>query len=324
MSKSIKPSKLTQGDTVGIISPSSPITEYLLPQFNQGIKTLEKLGLHTKIAPHTFDKYYYSAGKREDRINDFNDMWDDPEVKMILLTLGGTTALQLVDGIDFELIKKHPKIFSGISDGTILLNAINAKTNLVTFHGPDLLFTFGQKITPMIKENMINTFFKGKIGKLEPNKYWENVLEPNIVYTGWNWLREGTATGELVGGHLNCFMQLLYSGYGPDVQGKILFLEGTGFISALDRQFTSLRLSGVFDKIAGLILGWFDGHALPDREKSRSVADVILEITENYSFPILEIGELGHNVENYTLPIGCQATIDSKTNSFSIDEKTVL
>ena len=176
----------------------------------------------------------------------------------------------------------------------------------------------------MIKENMINTFFKGKIGKLEPNKYWENVLEPNIVYTGWNWLREGTATGELVGGHLNCFMQLLYSGYGPDVQGKILFLEGTGFISALDRQFTSLRLSGVFDKIAGLILGWFDGHALPDREKSRSVADVILEITENYSFPILEIGELGHNVENYTLPIGCQATIDSKTNSFSIDEKTVL
>ena len=121
-----------------------------------------------------------------------------------------------------------------------------------------------------------------------------------------------------------CLMQLLYAGYGPDVKGKILFLEGTGGINALDRQFTSMRLNGVFDKITGLILGWFDDHTLADKDQTRTVGETILEITENYSFPTLEIGELGHNVENYVFPIGCKASIDSKTNSFTIDEKTVL
>ena len=324
MNNSIKPPKLKHGDTVGIISPSSPITKDLLPQFNKGIKTLEKWGLQIKIGPHVFDKYYYSAGKREDRIADFNSMWDDPEVTMILMTLGGATAMQLVNAIDYKNITKHPKIFAGISDGTILLNAINAKTNLVTFHGPDLMFTFGQKITPMVQENIIATFFKGNIELLKPNSYWKYEKDPNLKYTGWKWLREGTATGQLVGGHTNCLLQLLYAGYGPDVQGKILFLEGTGGINGLDRQFTSMRLHGVFDKIAGLILGWFDDHTLADKEQTREVGETILEITEDYSFPILEIGELGHNVENYVLPIGCQATIDSETNSFSIDEKTVI
>ena len=119
-------------------------------------------------------------------------------------------------------------------------------------------------------------------------------------------------------------MQLLYSGYGPDVQGKILFLEGTGGINGLDRQFTSMRLNGVFDKISGLIVGWFDDHALEDKEQTRTVGETILEITENYSFPILEIGELGHNVENYVLPIGCQVTINSASNSFIIEENVVM
>lgn len=324
MNSSVKPPKLKKGDTVGIISPSSPITEDLMPQFHRGIKTLEEFGLKPKIGKHTFDKHFYSAGTRENRINDLNDMWDDPEVDMILMALGGGSALQLVDGLDYDTIKKHPKILSGISDGTILLNAINAKTNLVTFHGPDLLFTFGREITPLIRENITRAFFDGKIGKLKQNSYWKNQTDPTKVYSGWKWLREGTATGQLVGGNTNCFIKLEYSGYGPDIEDKILFLEGTGFIHAIDQQFISLRLHGVFERIAGLIIGWFDGHDMPNKNLTRSVADTILEITENYSFPILEIGELGHNVENYVLPIGCQATIDSTNNSFIIQENVAI
>ena len=111
---------------------------------------------------------------RESRIKDFNEMWVDPEVKMILMSLGGYTANHLLDGIDYEMIKNNPKIFAGISDGTTLLSPIFAKTGLVTYHGPDLLFTFGQPITKQIRENILQTFFDGNVGKIKPNKNWQH------------------------------------------------------------------------------------------------------------------------------------------------------
>jgi len=240
------------------------------------------------------------------------------------MTMGGASATQLLDGIDYETISKHPKIFSGISDGTVLLNALFAKTNMVTYHGPDLLFTFGRNITQLMRENIIETLFKGKVSPLKQNPYWKHAKNSNASYNGWKWIREGRASGDLVGGHSYCFSQLLITGYGPDVTDKILFLEGTDTIDELDRVFSSLRLNGVFKRITGLILGWFDGCALEDKTQNRSVSETILEITKDYSFPILQIGELGHNVENFVLPIGCQATISSQENEFTIDEPTVI
>jgi muramoyltetrapeptide carboxypeptidase len=320
---SIKPPRIQVGDTIGIISPSSPITDDVAEQFKFGIKKLEKLGLKPKLSKHVFDKYFYSAGKREDRISDFNSLWEDPEVKMILMTIGGNSCLQILDGIDYNLISGKPKIFAGISDGTILLNAIYAKTNLVTYHGPDLIFTFGARISPLIEENVVKTFFSGNVGKLQPNPDWIHQENEKISYKGWRWLREGKASGKLVGGHSNSLTHLVLSGYGPDFNEKILFLEGTDLLGRLDRQLSSLRLKGIFDQIRGMIIGWFEGSKMIEKGQDRPVRDVILEITKEFDFPILEIGELGHNVENYVFPIGCQATIDSSKNLLSIDELTV-
>ncbi|MBI3619545.1 LD-carboxypeptidase [Candidatus Roizmanbacteria bacterium] len=243
--KIIKPKKLQKGDAVGIISPSKPIAKKLYRQFDVAVAALQEFGLKVKFGEHIFDQYFYSAGTRETRIKDFNKIWQDPEVKMILMSQGGQTANHLLDGIDYEMIKRRPKIFAGISDGTTLLNAIFSKTGLVTYHGPDF-------------------------------------------------------------------------------EDAILFLEGTDDIAHLDRQFTALKLNGVFGKISGLIIGWFEDHEMKDKDTDREVPDVILEVTKNYSFPILEIGELGHNVENYILPIGCTATIDADNKYFSIDEPAVL
>ena len=318
-----KPPALQKGDTVSIISPSSLITNDLKKQFDVGIKTLQDFGLEVKIGPHVFDKYYYSAGKREDRISDINSMWEDDNVAMILMSLGGGSALQLVNGLDYKNFKDHPKIISGISDGTILLNAIYAKSKIVTYHGPDLLFTFGLPISQLFKENIEKTFFTGNVGQLKPNPNWKCDSDPRAIYFGWNWIKEGNATGILVGGNITCLSNLLLSGYGPDMTNKILFLEGYKPVNSLDREFFSLYLSGVFEKIKGLIIGWFDNVHMKDPTQDRPISDLIKEFTKDYDFPILEIGELGHNVENYVLPIGCQATIDSFKNEFSIDEPTV-
>ena len=322
--KILKPQKLQKGDIVGIIAPSAPIYEDQKQRFERGVQTLQQLGLNVKYTKHLYDRYYYMAGKKEARIEDFNNMWSDPKVKMVLMTQGGQVANHLLDGINYDMIQENPKIFAGISDGTTLLNAIFLKTGLVTYHGPDLLWTFGLEITPLIKDNIVKTLFKGKVGELSPNNQWKNQTNPNLKYMGWKCVRKGKAGGTLIGGHLRNLCYLMAAGYTPDFTDSILFLEGTDDIANLDRQFTVLKIAGVFDKIKGLIIGWFDGSKMGDDAEDRPVKDVVLEVTKNYSFPILEIGELGHNVENYVFPIGCKAFMRSEKLYFSINEPTVL
>ncbi len=203
------------------------------------------------------------------------------------------------------------------------MNAVYAKAGLVTYHGPDLIWTFGLEMTPHIKENILNTFFDGHVGELKPNKRWKHQRKTDVQYPGWRCLREGKATGHLVGGHIRVLANTVLAGYGPDFDGAILFLEGTDNVARTDSFITALRLDGVFDRVGGVILGWFEDSELEEKELNRTVSEMFLENTMSYDFPILEIGELGHNVENYVFPIGCRATVDATNMRISIDESAV-
>lgn len=323
----IKPKRLQKGDTVAIVSPSSAVLEELKSQFDAGVIFLKSLGLKVKIGKNALRRYYYSSGTAEERLSDIHEAFADKNVKAIIMSIGGETANHLLDGLDFELIKKNPKIFLGISDGTTLLNPIFSKTGLVTYHGPDLIFTFGLSMSPLIKENFIKTIFEGKVGQLLPNSEWKghDKLNENEKYKGWQCIRKGKTIGQLIGGNINCLTNLDNTEFRPDYRGAILFLEAfMATIEDLDRAFTHFRQTKVFDEISGLILGHFYGSHMKDENQDREAKDVILEVAKNYSFPILEIGEIGHNVENYIMPIGCQATIDAENKYFSIEEETVL
>lgn len=324
--KTIKPKKLQKGDTVAIISPSGGVPKEFMKQFNNGVKFLEGLGLKVKIGKNALGRYYYSSGTAKERLSDFHEAFADKTVKAVIMSIGGSTANNLLDGLDFDLIGKNPKIFLGISDGTTLLNPIFSKTGLVTYHGPDLIFTFGLPMSPIIKENLIKTLFKGNVGELCPNSEWKGLdkLNKNEKYYGWQCVRKGKVSGKLIGGNTTCLTNLDNTKFRPDYKNKILFLEAYELnVEELDMLFTHFRQTKVFDEINGLILGHFYGSHLADKKQDREVRDVILEITKDYSFPILEIGEVGHNVENYIMPIGCQATIDAEKKHFSIDEETV-
>ena len=318
----IKPARLHVGDTVGVFSPSWLVDDR--QKFNLGIEKLKSMKLNVKIAEHAFDQHYYSAGTREERLEDLHTLFADPEVKMVLMSQGGNTANQLLDGIDYDLLRRNPKILAGISDGTSLLNAVHARAGLITYHGPDVMWTFGQKMTPQIERNIKSTFFDESKIELETNENWQHQLRPDLKYSGWRCLREGDATGRLVGGHIRVLANTILAGYGPSFKNAILFLEGTDNVGRTHSFITALRLHGIFDKIAGVILGWFDGSELEEKQLSRPVSEAFLEETVEYDFPVLEIGELGHNVENYVLPIGCKTTIDATMKRITIDEPPVV
>jgi muramoyltetrapeptide carboxypeptidase len=325
--KTIKPKKLQKGDTVMVISPSGGVPDELLGQFNNGVKFLEGLGLKVIIGKNALKHYYYSAGTVEQRLSDIHEAFADKEVKAVIMSIGGNSANQLLDKLDFDLLKNNPKIFCGISDGTTLLDPIFSKTGLISYHGPDLVFAFGQPMSPAIEQNLLNTLFEGNAGQLKPNPDWKGLdkLNRNEKNKGWSCVREGKVSGKLIGGNVSCLINLENTDYRPDYKDSILFLEAYLLTSEkLHRDFVHFRQAGVFDEINGLILGHFYGSHPGDKSKDREIRDVILEVTKDYSFPILEIGELGHCVENYVFPIGCMATIDAVKKYFSIDETTVL
>ncbi|MFH1048353.1 MAG: S66 peptidase family protein [Patescibacteria group bacterium] len=325
--KIIKPKRLQKGDTVAIVSPSGGVSEELKGQFNNGVKFLESLGLKVKIGKNALGRYYYSSGTAEERLSDIHEAFADKKVKAVIMSIGGNTANHLLDKLDFDLIKKNPKIFLGISDGTTLLNPIFSKTGLITYHGPDLIFTFGEPMSLIIKNNLIKTLFNGKIGQLYPNPDWKGLDELNKdeKYKGWQCVRKGKASGRLIGGNITCLENLDNTEFRPDYKNKILFLEAyIVSIENVDMILTHFCQAKIFDEINGLILGHFYGSHLEDKKQDREVRDVILEVTKNYSFPILEIGEIGHNVENFVMPIGCEAAIDAERKYFSINEETVL
>lgn len=324
--KIIKPKKLQKGDVVAIVSPSGSVPDELKSQFNNGVNFLKEMGLEVRIMKNALGKYFYSSGTVEERLNDLHGAFADKSVKAVIMSIGGATANQILDGLDFDLIRKNPKVFMGISDGTTLLNPIFTRTGLVCYHGPDVVFTFGKPMSGAIRENLKKTLFEGEFGKLCSNPDWKGLedLNKNEENEGWRCVRPGKANGRLIGGNVNCLMNLDNTEYRPMYKRAILFLEAYMMtIEELDMAFTHFRQAEVFNEISGLIIGHFYGSHMADKNLDRKVRDVILEVTQEYDFPILEIGEIGHNVENYVMPIGCNVRIEPENKILEIMEKTV-
>ncbi len=301
----VLPPRLKEGDVVGVISTSSPVMS--AENLKRGMDALETLGLKPKLAPNALNGHKnYMAGTDEERISDFHAMFADPEVKGIFCTGGGHTAMHLLPRIDWELILHNPKIFVGYSDVTSLLLAIWNKTGLVTFHGsaieelnisdPEDAFTVAQ-----FKYMLMD----GTIGALSRRSTWEV-------------LRGGEARGHLVGGNFEILTESIGTPYEPDWEDAILVVEETEETAAtLDHYLWRLRLTGVLDKISGMIVGKVteyesteEDNEPPHLGKSPSPEEVILSETKGFSFPILYGVDFGHDVANITLPIGVDTYLD--------------
>lgn len=320
--KIIKPSKLHRGDLVGIISPSSNISGRR-SELNKGIRFLEKeLGLKVKLGKNCLKKYFYSAGTPQMRVDDVHEMFNNPEIKAVFMSVGGETANEVLELIDFDLIKKNPKIFAGMSDGTTLLTPIAEKTGLITYYGPDVLYGFARSMRDEIRQNMVESWFDGNVKELRPIKNFKRADNKRPIKSGRRCVRKGKAKGVLIGGYLEIVCLLIATKQLSGFKNKILFLENMGDSPTIHTLLQTLKLAGVFDQISGLLLGFFP-DAQPGTEKYRPVGEIVLEITKGYSFPILQINELGHNVENYVFPMGIKTRLDATDKTVGFLEKLV-
>src|ERR1039457_1715389 len=151
----IKPKKLNKRDVIGIISPSSPVSDK--SKLDAGVGYFERMGYGVKVGKNVMKERGYLAGTDEERVEDIHNMFLDEDVKLVICLRGGYGASRLLDRIDYDIIKNHPKIFCGYSDITVLQNAFFKKTGLVTFAGPMAGVDFYKDISEFTAANFWNT-----------------------------------------------------------------------------------------------------------------------------------------------------------------------
>ncbi len=293
----MRPSKLKKGDTIGVIAPSNYIEKDDLEYINASIALMEASGFKVKFGKYVFEDTLGYGTSPEKRAADINWAFKDDEVKAIMCVKGGEDSNTTLDYIDYEMIKKHPKIICGFSDNTSILNAIHEKTGLVTYHGPTFKSLTSWESGYAYKQ-FIKTFVEDT-GSLIMG-------EPEDEYTT---IQAGQATGELVGGNLSLFTKLVCGKYAVNLQDKILFLEELGFEAApemVNSNIYYLKQNGVFDRIAGLWIGNYEHPSKVSIEKIIKNA-----IGDEYKFPIIKSDNFGHIDKKIIIPIGTKAEINT-------------
>lgn len=302
MFEPVCPPRLSPGDTIALVAPSEPVDR---EDVEKTKIYLESLGYKLKLGKHLFYKIGdYTAGTIEDRAEDLNWAFADSEVKAIFVSVGGYAADQVLDILDYQAIKKNPKIFVGYSDATVVQFALLVKSDLISFSGPNGAGLF--EMTEYSMKNLWRVLSGEKIERIEPVSKWEV-------------LRAGKGKGIFVGGNLASMCALMGTQYDPFVKLKdekiLLFWEEfEDSYNEVIRNLFHLKNADVFDHCEGMLVGKLTNCS----EEGGYVGVpelryVLLQMARAFSFPILWNVDFGHAPDKITIPQGLSGEIDTKT-----------
>lgn len=314
----IIPQGLKEGDTVGIVSPSSAIFES--EPYEIAKENLEAMGLKVKFGEFVKGRYGHLAGTDEERAGELNNMFRNDSIQAIMALRGGSGAARILDKLDYETIKKNPKIFIGYSDITALHLAIYEKTGLVTYHGPLAVSTWNSFSFSHFKRLL---FDKEKITFTNPTDKGDKLVQTeNRIRT----IQPGEATGRLIGGNLSVLTGIMGSEYFPtNWENNILYLEDVGEqIYAVDRMMSQLQLGGVLDKISGFVFGKCTScNPGGSGYGSLTMEEVIDHYIKPLHIPAFSGAMIGHINDNITIPNGLKAKINATNGSIELLETPV-
>ena len=304
----IIPKPILPGATIGVISPSSaPKPEKL----ERGLRYLQDRGFKIKEGANLRGKNKYLSGRGPEQLADLHWAFSDPEVDLIICSRGGYGTPRYLDDIDYELITENPKFFIGYSDITALQCALGVETGLVTISGAMVAVEMAQEtgIDPFTEQLFWDLLMQPMTGQIlrNPADLPARVLSP------------GVGEGQLVGGCLSLFNNLMGTPYFPDVAGAIMVLEDIGENAQhLDRMLSQFKMAGHFhgeDRINGLMLGQFIDTWEQADEDDFLLDELVRDIIGEVDFPILADVAYGHGMRKMALPLGARVKLDSTTES---------
>lgn len=313
----VRPKRLAAGDRVALVAPANATFETLELQIAR--ESLEALGLRVEVGPHLLNRRGYLAGRDADRAADINRFFGDGAVRAVFPIRGGWGSSRLLPLLDYGLIRRNPKVLLGYSDITALLLGVHAKTGLVTFHGPNGLGRWDETSVAWMRR----VLFDGDAVVMEnPKEKGEFLVQTeHRIQT----ITSGTARGPLLGGNLTVLTAIIGSPYVPAWDGAILFLEDIGEdLYRVDRMMTTLKLSGVLDRIAGLVFGTCTECGPGEGFGSLTLEEILDDHVSPLNIPAWRGALIGHRHPQFTLAQGVPVEIDAAAGTIRMLEAAVV
>lgn len=307
--KIIIPPYLKPGDMIGITSPAGYILrEGIIP----AATLMQQWGFKIRVGYTIGKKDFTFGGTDEERLQDFQMMLDDPQIKAIMCARGGYGAIRIIDKLDWTKFKANPKWIIGFSDITVIHSHLNKKLGVASIHSkmcnsfPDVW-----EEAPELQKNTIISIQKALVGEK---------MQYTAPFSNYN--RTGTATGTLVGGNLKTIESLAASASDINTDGKILFVEDTGeYLYSIDRMFWNLKRSGKLTKLAGLIIGGIKiKQDAPDEYFGKTVYEIVSEKIKEYNYPVCFDFPVGHQVDNFALKCGVTHKLEVSSSGTDLKE----
>lgn len=305
----IKPTILRSGDTIGVVTLGSP----LAPSTIQArIDTLERMGFRVVVGEHVYDADGFIAASGQARAADLMGMFHDSDVRLILPTRGGVGVIDILPYLDYAYISAHPKIVSGYSDISILLNTLYSFSDLLTFHSL-MLIDFKMETPPY----NFNQFFTATSTFASPRP----IVNPPVMPPPAG-LVPGDVTAPVVGGNMTALVGSLGTAYEWITDGKIVFLEETHEpVNRVYRYLTQLQLAGKFRRCAGIVMGQCTDCTVA---YGKTYDDIIREVLVPLGVPLLTGVATGHGVYKAAIPVGALARLNATASTFTILEPCVV
>ena len=316
----VRPKRLAAGDAVGLVAPANATFQSLELQIAK--ESLEALGLTVKIGSHLLDRHGYLAGQDKDRAADINAFFADASVRAVLPIRGGWGSSRVLPYLDFDTIRRNPKVVAGYSDITALLLSIHAKTGLVTFHGPNGMGRW---------DAFSLDYFKRVLMQREAVTFQNpHVLSDRNALTQienrTQTIIPGKARGPLLGGNLTVLTTMVGSPYLPAWDGAIFFCEDVGEnYYRIDRMLTQLKLAGVLSKIAGFVFGTCSECTPGDNNfGALALEEIFADHIKPLGVPAWSGAMIGHGMPQWTLAQGIDVEADADAGTIRMLEPGVV
>lgn len=293
------------GARVALVAPSGPLKDR--NDVDTALATSRSLGWETTVGEHVLARYSYFAAPDADRIADFNAALRDDSVDAIWCLRGGYGVMRILEHLDYDAARRHPKPIMGYSDITGLHAAIGRACEIVSYHSPNAR----TPLTPFARESFERALIHG--------------ADSCGVAPDARVIRGGRARGRLAGGNLSLLSSLVGTPYLPDLDGAILVVEDTNEgLYRVDRMLTQLSIAGELSGLAGVAFGYCtscDADESPgDGRQSRTLDDVLAEFASTLDIPCIAGIPMGHVDDQWTIPLGAIATLDTDSLTLSVEQ----
>lgn len=319
--------KIEKGDTISVIAPANSMSSMPRRLIQMGVRRLKALGYGVEFGRNTLNKGVHGVDHLENRLTDFHRALENPRTAGIMAVFGGYNSSSLLDQLDYRKVVSARKLIIGYSDITALLNGIHKKTGLKTLHG----VSFANFCDPNMFEATIQSFLSILAGEsgieltappmsADDAWYLKNEFGPRDPYRhpGWIAVRQGHASGKMVGGNLETLLALAGTPYFPEFKDHLLLIENGEKTTPGEfvRQMTQLGQMGVLSSIRGLIVGQFPRSSCLSRS---DIAKVIVDrMTRRFGYPCIINANFSHVDPIYSIPIGARTEIQATSNKVII------